>query len=257
MKVFSSILVAMFFAGCSWLNVFDGNISQNNWRIQKIIVNGKEYLSPQALKLKEEAQKDTQDNSSDLSAALAQNHQKQDTQGNQNTEENQNTKEDQNNDSAITSEQNTLLSDTDLASNNASNNGSNNEASNDDSSSNGASNNTSSDDSDDNATDATNQNEFTSLNEISTMTFDPSEHRIYGIAACNNYFASYAWKDDDHIEIANSGITRKLCSPDELMSFEFQFMRGFSGTFAITKNKTSMILDNGKMQIYLQAISSK
>lgn len=217
MKIFSSILVAMFLSGCSWLNVFDGNIPQNNWRIQKIIVGGKEYLSPQALKLKEEAQKDSADNVNNSST-------EEDTQD-------QNTQAQGSADSidAASSEQNTLLHDVDTPSNDWDVKQSN-------------------DSSDD---------EFTSLNEVSTMTFDPSQHRIYGIAACNNYFASYAWKDDDHIEIGNSGITRKLCSPDELMSFEFRFMRDFNGLFTITKNKTSMILDNGKMQIYLQAITSE
>lgn len=217
MKIFSSILVAMFLSGCSWLNVFDGNIPQNNWRIQKIIVGGKEYLSPQALKLKEEAQKDSADNVNNSST-------EEDTQD-------QNTQAQGSADSidAASSEQNTLLHDVDTPSNDGDVKQSN-------------------DSSDD---------EFTSLNEVSTMTFDPSQHRIYGIAACNNYFASYAWKDDDHIEIGNSGITRKLCSPDELMSFEFRFMRDFNGLFTITKNKTSMILDNGKMQIYLQAITSE
>lgn len=214
MKVFSFILVVMFLAGCSLLNVFDGNIPQNNWRIQKIIVGGKEYLSPQALKLKEETQKDSQDNLNNSSA------------------QDQDAQEDESVDSAdaVSSEQNTLLHDTDTTSNDE-------DAKQNDSSS--------------------TQDEFTSLNEVSTMTFDPSQHRIYGTAACNNYFASYAWKDDDHIEIENSGITRKLCSPDELMSFEFRFMRDFNGLFTITKNKTSMILDNGKMQIYLQAITTQ
>lgn len=214
MKVFSFILVAMFLAGCSLLNVFDGNIPQNNWKIQKIIVGGKEYLSPQALKLKEEAQKDSQDNFNNSST------QDQDTQEDESVD----------NTDVASSEQNTLLRDGDTTPNSG-------DAKDKDSPS--------------------SQDEFTSLNEVSTMTFDPSQHRIYGTAACNNYFASYAWKDDDHIEIGNSGITRKLCSPDELMSFEFRFMRDFNGLFTITKNKTSMILDNGKMQIYLQAISTQ
>lgn len=214
MKVFSFILVAMFLAGCSLLNVFDGNIPQNNWKIQKIIVGGKEYLSPQALKLKEEAQKDSQDNFNNSST------QDQDTQEDESVD----------NTDVASSEQNTLLRDGDTTPN--------------------------SEDAKDKDSPSS-QDEFTSLNEVSTMTFDPSQHRIYGTAACNNYFASYAWKDDDHIEIGNSGITRKLCSPDELMSFEFRFMRDFNGLFTITKNKTSMILDNGKMQIYLQAISTQ
>lgn len=216
MKVFSSILVMMFLAGCSLLNVFDGNIPQNNWRIQKIIVGGKEYLSPQALKLKEEAQKD-KDSQDNLNNPSTQDQATDGDEGVDTTDE-------------ASSEQNTLLNGADIASND--------------------------EDIKQNNTSST-QDEFTSLNEVSTMTFDPSQHRIYGTAACNNYFASYAWKDDDHIEIGNSGITRKLCSPDELMSFEFRFMRDFNGLFTITKNKTSMILDNGKMQIYLQAISTQ
>ncbi|MDO7253090.1 META domain-containing protein [Helicobacter cappadocius] len=206
MRLFSLVLAGVFFTGCSLLNVFDGNIAQDNWKIQKIIVGGKEYLSPQSLKA--ETLKDAQNKTSES------------------------TQETDNTDNA-SSEKNTLLSDSDATSSDSIDN----EAS--DIKQNNASN---------------DEGEFTSLNEVSTMTFDPSQHRIYGLAACNNYFASYAWKDDDHIEIANSGITRKLCSPDELMSFEFRFMRDFSGLFTITRNKTSMILDNGKMQIYLQAI---
>ncbi|PAF53217.1 hypothetical protein BKH42_07125 [Helicobacter sp. 13S00482-2] len=214
MKFFGLVLVGVFFTSCSLFNAFDGNISQNNWKIQKIIVGGKEYLSPQSLKA--ETTKNSQ-----ASQEIEQNN----SDGMSNEDDTAN---------ALSSGQNTLLSDSDI---NAT---------------------------DDMQNDSDNikqtkpslvEGEFTSLNEISTMTFDPSQHRIYGLAACNNYFASYAWKDDDHIEVGNTGITRKLCNPDELMSFEFRFMRDFNGLFTITRNKSSMILDNGKMQIYLQAIN--
>lgn len=96
------------------------------------------------------------------------------------------------------------------------------------------------------------ENSFGGLQAVATMEFDQSQHRIYGMASCNSYFASYVWKDNKHIEISSAGITRKLCSPDELMNFEFQIMRHFDGVFSLTKDKDSMILDNGKMKIYLK-----
>ncbi len=84
------------------------------------------------------------------------------------------------------------------------------------------------------------------------FVFDQKENRIYGKGYCNRYFASYAWQGDRHIEIEDSGISRKVCRDEHLMAFELVFMENFKGNFMVTKGKDTLILDNQKMKIYLK-----
>ncbi|PAF50522.1 META domain-containing protein [Helicobacter sp. 13S00477-4] len=188
--------LALFLSGCSLWNMVGGNMLRTNWEIEKIVVDGKEYLSPQSLKAQaisvlEAKEKNTQDNSFDNYLPEA------------------------------NPQENTALPQSEDMPQNPNK-------------------------------EAIKENEFLSIKEVATMVFDQTQNRIYGTAACNTYFASYTWKDTKHLEVGNTGMTRKLCDPDELMGFEFRFMRNFNGMFTVTQDKTSMILDNGKMQIYLQ-----
>lgn len=176
------VFSAVFLGACSIWGLFDGKFSRSSWQIEKIVVEGKEYLSPQILK------------------AEAIGSQTQDAQVSRDLD-------------------NTALP---------------------------------ADSQDKTSFQNPSENDMSNLQAVSTMEFDQVQHRIYGIASCNNYFASYTWKDNKHIEISSTGITRKLCNPDELMSFEFQMMRHFEGVFKLTKEKNSMILDNGKIKIYLE-----
>lgn len=176
------VFSVVFLSGCSIWGLFDGKFSRLSWQIEKIVVEGKEYLSPQILK------------------AEAIESQAQDAQVSRNLD-------------------NTALP---------------------------------ADSQDKTLSPNSSENDMSNLQAVATMEFDQVQHRIYGIASCNNYFASYAWKDNKHIEISSAGITRKLCNPDELMNFEFQMMRHFEGVFELTKEKNSMILDNGKIKIYLE-----
>ncbi|PAF48226.1 hypothetical protein BKH41_05800 [Helicobacter sp. 12S02232-10] len=197
MKFVLLALGVIFLSGCSIWNILEGKISRTDWEIQKIVVDGKEYLSPQMLKA--QAIQDLE------------------------TKEEKVTEEDKDQ-----------------------------SASNEDLSKDRISENTALPKSSEDPKKQTPDEEFLNIKEVATMVFDQSQHRIYGIAGCNNYFASYTWKDSQHLEIANSGMTRKLCHPDELMSFELRLMRNFNGLFNVKREKSSMVLDNGKMQIYLQ-----
>ncbi|PAF41114.1 META domain-containing protein [Helicobacter sp. 11S03491-1] len=204
MRFVGLAIAIVFLSGCSVWNMFEGKIDRTHWQIEKIVVDGKEYLSPQSLKA--EAMKNTESKEEDPQQA-----QQDAIQAMTDTQTIQ----------PLLPETNTALPD-------------------------------SAEEVQKQSDPKDNQKQFLDINEISTMIFDQSQHRIYGIAGCNNYFASYAWRDSQQLEVGNTGMTRKLCTPDELMSFEFRFMRNFNGLFQVTKNKTSMVLDNGKMQIYLQ-----
>ncbi|AFI05993.1 META domain-containing protein [Helicobacter cetorum] len=88
-------------------------------------------------------------------------------------------------------------------------------------------------------------------NAMGEFVFDQKENRIYGKGYCNRYFASYSWYGTHHIEIEDSGISRKVCKDEVLMAFELKFMENFKGSFIVTKDKNTLILDNEKMKIYL------
>lgn len=96
--------------------------------------------------------------------------------------------------------------------------------------------------------------ELAQLDEISTLSFDTEQNKIYGNAGCNNFSADYVWKDADNIEIYEVNITRKLCTPSLVMTFELRFARNLKGVFFVEKqDKTSMVLKNKKVQIYLKS----
>ncbi len=88
-------------------------------------------------------------------------------------------------------------------------------------------------------------------NSMGEFIFDQKEERIYGRGYCNRYFASYAWWDNNHIKIEESGISRKVCRDGELMAFELEFMENFKGMFMLIRGKNTLILENPKMKIYL------
>nr|WP_281728034.1 META domain-containing protein [Helicobacter salomonis] len=84
------------------------------------------------------------------------------------------------------------------------------------------------------------------------IEFDQKQLRAYGTAYCNKYFVSYAFRDDDHLRIEDKGISRRVCKNEKLMAFELAFYDHLQGLFTITRGKNTLILDNQKMQIYLQ-----
>ncbi|WP_104697854.1 MULTISPECIES: META domain-containing protein [unclassified Helicobacter] len=96
--------------------------------------------------------------------------------------------------------------------------------------------------------------ELAQTKEVSTLTFNTSQNKIFGVAACNNFSADYSWKDADNIEIYEVNITRKLCSPSQVMTFELRFAGILKNIFFVEKKgKDSMILKNKDVQIYLKA----
>ncbi|PAF44430.1 META domain-containing protein [Helicobacter sp. 11S02596-1] len=221
MRIIFLALGVVLLGGCSIWSIFEGKIARTDWQIQKIVVDGKEYLSPQALKAQ----------------AIQDMQAKQDKQ----TKEDGLNQENTPTDSLGSDLNNSDLNNSDL--NNVAENTALPESQEESQNSMQAT---------PESEKQTSEEDFLNISETATMIFDQSQHRIYGIAGCNNYFASYTWKDSDHLEIGNAGMTRKLCHPDALMSFEFRLMRNFSGLFDVKRDKNSMVLDNGKMQIYLQ-----
>ncbi|RDU74101.1 hypothetical protein CQA57_03145 [Helicobacter anseris] len=96
--------------------------------------------------------------------------------------------------------------------------------------------------------------ELAQIDEVSTLRFDTKQSKIFGVAACNNFSADYSWKDADNIEIYEVNITRKLCSPSQVMGFELRFARNLKNIFFVEKKgKTAMILKNKDVQIFLKA----
>lgn len=94
--------------------------------------------------------------------------------------------------------------------------------------------------------------EIAQIDEVATLNFDTTQGRISGQSGCGSYFSSYVWSDKEHIELSNGGSTRKLCSPSEIVRFEFRFIRELEGSFkVIQKSKDYLILEGKEMTIYL------
>lgn len=81
--------------------------------------------------------------------------------------------------------------------------------------------------------------------------FDKKEKRVYGKAGCNSFFASYEDKGDRISIDENIGATKMICDP-EAMEFEDNFLQNFNGVFEIITDKNVVVLNNGKMKIYLE-----
>ncbi|WP_066388781.1 META domain-containing protein [Helicobacter himalayensis] len=64
------------------------------------------------------------------------------------------------------------------------------------------------------------------------LTFDIAQHRIFGNTGCNNYAATFEF-GEKNISISRKTYTRKLCHDEELMYFEFEFLRNLEGEFII------------------------
>lgn len=205
MKQFLYVCVVIFFTGCSFWSIFQGRMQKTDWKIERIVIDGKEYVSPQVLK---------SDGLKDISV--------------EDSVENQ---DNMNNDSEINSQDNSALNDLDSQKDNTALPNPSNIP--------------------DKLDKLTNE-ELISIDEVSTMIFDSSQHSVHGVGGCNNYSADYTWRDSDHIEFSNILTTRKLCTPNEVMEYEFRLIRNLNGSFKVTESDDLMILDNGKMQIYMK-----
>ncbi|WP_394995885.1 META domain-containing protein [uncultured Helicobacter sp.] len=65
-----------------------------------------------------------------------------------------------------------------------------------------------------------------------TMIFDTDQNRIYGNAGCNNYTANIEI-EGNALLIKRRTFTRKLCESQEVMEYEFEFLRGLEGEYEI------------------------
>ncbi|MCH5313421.1 MAG: META domain-containing protein [Helicobacter sp.] len=88
-------------------------------------------------------------------------------------------------------------------------------------------------------------------NAKSTMSFDVDEGRIFGVSVCNNYFASFKLKGKK-LTISDSGTSRRMCYPDETLSYEFNFTRGLEGEFVVYRKDEQMELRGKDITYYLQ-----
>lgn len=81
--------------------------------------------------------------------------------------------------------------------------------------------------------------------------FDKKDKRVFGKAGCNRFFCSYEDKGNKISLSENIGATKMMCDP-EAMEFEDNFLQNFQGLFEIMKDNNVIVLDNGKMKIYLE-----
>ncbi|MFC3867272.1 META domain-containing protein [Helicobacter equorum] len=65
-----------------------------------------------------------------------------------------------------------------------------------------------------------------------TMIFDTQQNRIYGNTGCNNYTANIQVEQNKLI-ITKRTFTRKLCESQEVMDYEFAFLRSLEGEYDI------------------------
>lgn len=85
----------------------------------------------------------------------------------------------------------------------------------------------------------------------SNMEFDVDENRIFGVAACNNYFATFSLKGKK-MRISEKGNSRKLCFPREGMEYERAFLGGLEGSFTVSRENELMQLKGKNATYYLR-----
>lgn len=88
-------------------------------------------------------------------------------------------------------------------------------------------------------------------NAKSSLSFDTNENRIFGVSACNNYFATFALKGAK-IRISNTGWSRRICQPEESMMYEFLFIKNLTGEFEVKLDKGQMRLIGAHATYYLK-----
>ena len=189
-EVFGLVVLLVGLSGCAFFsNIFQGSFDANNWEIQKVVIDGKEYLGVNELR-----KKAILDLEKAKSAELSSDENESDTQRIDNVLDT--------NDKKPTIE--------DLQ-------------------------------------------ELAQNTENSTLSFDVTQNKIYGVGTCNQFSANYTWKDADRISVYEVSFTRKLCSPHELMDFEINLSKKFEGIYFVQKiDKNSMILKGKGVEIYLK-----
>lgn len=91
------------------------------------------------------------------------------------------------------------------------------------------------------------------IDGVATLNFISKDSSIAGSSGCGSYFASYRWTNTKAIHITPGGQTRKICNPNDVMRFDFRFMRALEGEFVIKQNKNDDLIMSGKsMKIYLK-----
>lgn len=91
---------------------------------------------------------------------------------------------------------------------------------------------------------------------VSSMKFDVKQNRIFGKAACNNYFANFKIQGKK-LNINKSGSSRRLCFPNESMEYEMNFLTNLNGDFIIKAKANNMILESSKATYYLRQDTHK
>ena len=88
-------------------------------------------------------------------------------------------------------------------------------------------------------------------NAKSSLSFETNENRIFGVSACNNYFATFALKGKK-LSVSNSGWSRRICHPEESMMYEYLFIKNLVGEFEVRLEGEEMRLVGSHAVYYLR-----
>lgn len=88
-------------------------------------------------------------------------------------------------------------------------------------------------------------------NAKSTLSFNVDENRIFGVIACNNYFATFHLKRKK-LSVSNTGWSRRICYPEDSMRYEYWFIKSLEGEFVVKKENKELILQSDRAVYYLR-----
>lgn len=94
-----------------------------------------------------------------------------------------------------------------------------------------------------------------SAQSSSTMSFEAEENRIFGIASCNNYFATFNLKGKK-LKVQDVGSSKRMCESREAGAYEAKFLEHLHGNFEIKKSSQDMELRGKEAIFYLRQIIS-
>ena len=89
-------------------------------------------------------------------------------------------------------------------------------------------------------------------NELFTITFEPAEHKVSGVAACNRYFGTYSEADVRKLTLGQMGTTRMMCRN---MQQESEFLKMLGEVDSYTIDGDMLILQkDGEVISIFQAL---
>ncbi len=89
-------------------------------------------------------------------------------------------------------------------------------------------------------------------NEVENAFLSFKENSVFGIAGCNNYFATFRILGNGKmIQVQPGGLTRKMCSSTFESEIEAIFTKNFVGNFIVQGDDESITLVKENFQIRL------